>query len=238
MSATKKNEKWFSRKGAFTYLEDDLESKERINKVIGIFRKYKSGSKPPLLDIGCGDGQVGQNLVNLGYEIYGIDISKRLLSEAQKRGLITILADIANEKLPIPDEVFNYVFCGETIEHIINTEKIMKEIRRVLKKNGLVVITTPNLVHLPDRITFLKGQSPSQIQPLHEYIKLHTRQFTHGSWGAILQEFGFEVVESCSSIVVFERDSKDTSKVLRHSKWLSELWPSLGASVIVTARKQ
>lgn len=237
-SLVNKNNQWFSRDEAFSYLETDLESQVRIHQVLSIFKSiYKNLFSNKLLDIGCADGQLSKELIEIGYEVHGIDISNKLLVQAKKRKVKIKKAD-ATQKLPYQDNYFNYVFAGEIIEHFVDTELIMQEINRVLKTNGLVVITTPNLVHFPERWTFLKGNAPDQVQPLHSYLKFHIRQFTHNSWRDILDKFSFEVVDSRSSIVVFKRDEKDLNKVVSYSKLLADIFPSFGASVIMTAKKK
>lgn len=234
---TNKNKEWFSRNEAFSYLDVDLESQVRIEKVFHIFNKLiNKSSGRSLLDIGCADGRMSAKLLDLGYSVYGMDVSPSLIKEAKKKGVKTKVFDAA-DGLPYKDETFDFIFAGEIIEHLIDTEFIMKEINRVLKVGGYVVITTPNLVHLPERLSFLKGRAPGQTQPLHVFLKYHIRQFTHESWKNILHEFNFKVIDSESSIVVFERDEENPDKVSKHSKILADLFPGLGASVIMTAKK-
>lgn len=234
---TNENKEWFSRNEAFSYLDVDLESQVRVEQVYDIFSKliHKSVGKN-LLDIGCADGRMGARLLDLGYSVYGMDVSSSLIKEAKKKGVKTKVFDAATG-LPYKNETFDFIFAGEIIEHLIDTEFIMKEINRVLKIGGYVLITTPNLVHLPERILFLKGRAPGQTQPLHVFLKYHVRQFTHDSWKNILHKFNFKVVDSRSSIVVFERDKENSDKVSKYSRFLANLFPSLGASVIVTAKK-
>lgn len=236
-SLTNKNKKWFSRDEAFSYLDVDLESQVRIKHIFNIFGNLINESRGnKLLDVGCADGRIGKQLIDLGYSVYGMDVSSVLIKKAKKKGIKTKLFDAA-DGLPYKDEVFDFVFAGEIIEHLLDTEFIIKEINRILKIGGYAVITTPNLVHLPDRMFFLKGCAPGQTQPLHVFLKYHIRQFTHGSWNNILHQFNFKVIDSRSSIVVFERDSKDINKVKKYSKFLADLFPSLGASVIVVSKK-
>lgn len=231
------NDLWFSREEAFSFLDVDLESQIRIKKVLKLFQCFIENTKQKiLLDIGCGDGRISKQLITLGYRVYGIDISRKLVGEARKKGVIATCSDVALS-IPFSDGFFDYVFAGEIIEHIIDTELILREISRVLRKNGVIVITTPNLVHLPDRIAFIKGNCPCQIQPFHQYLKFHVRQFTHGSLSMMLEQFGFKIIERCSSTVVFERDSNNNNVVVNHSELLARLFPSLGASIIIAARK-
>lgn len=236
-SLSKMNDLWFSRKGAFIFLKEDIESQIRIKKVINIFKNiYNDSSGHKLLDIGCGAGEISEKLINIGYEVYGLDISRKALQAAKKKGVKTKRWNLS-KGLPYKNQAFEYVFAGETIEHLIDIEFILSEISRVVKKEGFLMITTPNLVHLPDRLSFLLGNNPAQFLPTHEFLKLHVRQFSHSSLHHLLQINGFRVLKSQSTTVVLRRSTKNPNKVLAHSRLLADIFPSLGASIIITARK-
>jgi len=59
---------------------------------------------------------------------------------------------------------------GETIEHISNTDLLLEEIRRVLKKNGIGIVTTPNLVSFFNRVLFLFGKLLAGYHLSQKYI--------------------------------------------------------------------
>jgi len=230
------NNQWFSKPDAFAFIKKDLENQIRIKKILNLFNQLKK-SESKLLDIGCANGFITKEFVKMKYQAYGIDISSKLLKQAKKKEVKVKQIDI-NNGLSFSNNFFDFIFAGEIIEHIQNTEIIFKEINRVLKKNGQIIITTPNLAHLPDRIKLLKGQAPTQIQPLHKYLKLHIRQFTHSSLNQILRSYGFKIIKSQSTIVVFKRNLKDLDKVTKYSKILANLFPSFGASIIIQAQKK
>lgn len=229
------DKKWFSRNNAFKYLEEDKENKIRIKKVINLLKEQERSKK--ILDLGCGDGQISKRIKDLGFEVYGFDFSKKNLRLAKKKGIKVKFGDL-NKKIPYKKESFDIIFAGEIIEHIYDTKKLLAEIKRILKKEGILIITTPNLVHLPDRINFLKGQTPTQIKPLHKYLYLHIRQFTFNSLKEILKFYGFEIQKFQSTMVVFSRDKRNENIVKLKSELLAKVIPTYGCSLIVQAKKK
>ncbi len=99
-----------------------------------------------LLIIGCGFGFDEKNISSLypGAKIWSIDISKEMLIRSIRSGTPSNFSLALAEKLPFPDNSFDKVLSREVIEHVIDPQSMLNEINRVLKHNGLAVITTEN----------------------------------------------------------------------------------------------
>lgn len=101
-----------------------------------------------ILDAACGEGYGTDMIAKDAHQIYGIDIDKVTIEHAQKQYIKANLEFLVGsiEKLPFEDGFFDIVVSFETIEHV--DEKIqnafLKEIKRVLKEDGLLIISTPN----------------------------------------------------------------------------------------------
>lgn len=101
-----------------------------------------------ILDFGCGDGKHFHFYLNAGFlpeNIYGVEISKKRIERCRSIGWQNTFF-IENEKMTFANDKFDLITMAEVIEHI-PTEKIEKvflELTRVLKKNGILIITTPN----------------------------------------------------------------------------------------------
>lgn len=102
--------------------------------------------KIKMLDAGCGEGHLIETCTKRfpQHEYYGIDITDVALQKAHERCLGTQFkkTDLANTGFP--DEYFDVVTCTEVIEHVIGYEAVLRELRRVLKKGGFLIITFPN----------------------------------------------------------------------------------------------
>lgn len=120
--------------------------------------------KGKILDIGYSVGSIHRIfLEEFGpTNMYGVDIETKNNNEHYKRS--------SAEKIPFNDNTFDSVFAGELIEHVKKPGIFMKEIYRVLKKNGVLVITTPNKKSLINRV-FHSYETPIHIS-LFDYPEL------------------------------------------------------------------
>ncbi len=139
---------------------ETLEHRERI--AIALMKKRWEPSLR-FLDIGCGEGfflsQVAQTLPEA--ELFGVDYSPYRLERAKKRHPFSFSRCNLEESVPFADGEFHMVYSGEVIEHLYNPDLMLQEIHRVLKTNGTLIISTPNLLAWYNRILVLFG-----IQPL------------------------------------------------------------------------
>ena len=135
---------WQSKKGL-----EEFENYER-NRLL--FKLFKKGGK--ILDLASGEGAVSEFLQNLGCDVTSFDISEEALKKAKKRGLKTIQGDV-EKKLPFVNESFDAVFWGDNAEHLFLPSKTLEEIKRILKKEGKLVISCPNMGYWRYRISYL-----------------------------------------------------------------------------------
>jgi len=92
----------------------------------------------------------------MGNEVHGIELNPEAAKMAKKRGVKVKMADI-EEGIPYPDDSFNGILAFEIIEHLFDTKFFLEECRRVLQKNGFIIISTPNLNGLYHRFLTLFG---------------------------------------------------------------------------------
>lgn len=103
------------------------------------------------LDIGCNIGNISFPLASLGFNIIGIDISVKKIKIANHRkkffgfgkNLTFLLGDACNQPI-IEKEQFDFVILSEVLEHVKEPERLLAIINRVLKKDGVLIITVPN----------------------------------------------------------------------------------------------
>jgi len=101
-----------------------------------------------ILDLGCGFGDTATIWALRGAKVWGIDISPvciKVAKKVAKRYKVSSFchfSQMASENLKFPDSYFDFVF-GDAILHHVNIPKTLKEVRRVLKPNGIVVFIDP-----------------------------------------------------------------------------------------------
>ncbi|MBI2546219.1 methyltransferase domain-containing protein [Candidatus Woesearchaeota archaeon] len=142
-----------------------------------------------ILDLACGGGFYSRKVAKVGCKVAAIDLSSSVIALAKKYNShpnITYLA--ANgEKLPFPNSSFDKAFSVSSIEHFNNDMKAFKELNRVLRKGGALVISVDSFDH-PDVNDKVRKAHAKQHHVAHFYTKeeLRTR----------LMKAGFRVVES------------------------------------------
>ena len=106
----------------------------------------KETFKPPILEVGCGDGIVSSLLFKnkKGIIDIGIDLDRSELKRAEKTKIYKklIQADITNTEFA--SNSFNTIFTNGVLEHIPDLESALNEISRLLKKDGKLITTSPN----------------------------------------------------------------------------------------------
>lgn len=113
-----------------------------------IFQNLNLRKSENILEVGCGRGFYTSTLSKLypSHQVCGVDISRKYLSVAKKKikkqNALLIQADA--EHLPFSNNTFNRIIISEVLEHLTEDQKALSEIFRVLKPNGIVLITVPN----------------------------------------------------------------------------------------------
>lgn len=151
-----------------TYKQEAL-GRKKINLINWPKTRYEASiffaeSGKRVLDVGCGNGLVLYNLKDSFEELYGIELSEERAMTAQKtlEGLKAkvMIANI-EQGLDYEDEYFDTIICSDVIEHLVDVFTGFKEITRVLKKGGKLIINTPNIAELRRRFVLLFGRFPA-----------------------------------------------------------------------------
>lgn len=146
----------------------------RLLKVIEFIPPEYMGKIINVLDVGCGEGQLALVLKKNGFNVFGVDkysFNRRINTQGQDVGpcLKKFLKDneieikeidVEKDKIPYTDSLFDLVICNAVIEHLHNSpEPLMKEMKRVLKPGGYLIVNVPNYASLDNRIDALLGKS-------------------------------------------------------------------------------
>jgi len=143
------------------------------------------GENNLILDIGCNDGTITE-IISKKNKVIGMELSEGAVKKAKEKGLKIIRGSVY--KIPIKENSFDKVHLSEVIEHLLDTDKALKEILRVLKPSGELIITTPNCCSFRDRILVLFGHL--QAYALHEE---HVRLFNKKRLVSHLEKTGFKI---------------------------------------------
>ena len=160
------------------YEQDALREIPESTRRIEELRYRMLSSKVPkeskkVLDVGCGNGELICMLAEEGHECVALDLSKNRLGKfkdrTRKLGMVQIQGDAMN--IPLQDSSIDVIMCSEVLEHIMDYEKVVKEIHRVLKQDGRIVVSVPYQEELIEIICPHCGKRFVRYGHLHSFDK-------------------------------------------------------------------
>jgi 2-polyprenyl-3-methyl-5-hydroxy-6-metoxy-1,4-benzoquinol methylase len=185
-----------------------------------------------LLDVGCYDGAFISQVVRPSdaERIVGLDVSWAALGNAEARGLLPVRAQ-AEAPLPFASGSFATVVAAEVIEHVFDTQAVVREFARVLRPGGWLALSTPNLVALSGRAQLLLGRSPHNVEfDAGPGTSGHIRYFTFDTLELLIRRAGLSPLGRWTNAAHFSR--------LGSSELVGRLRPSLGHTLISLAVKE
>ncbi len=134
-----------------------------------------------ILDIACGEGYGCNILSKFSKHVYGVDLSRESIEHARKKygkhNLTFIVGDVTS--IPLESNFCDVVVSFETIEHHDKHTRMLQEIKRILKTNGILILSSPDK-------GFYEKYFPSQINDYHvkelyfsEFKKMLAQYFNH-----------------------------------------------------------
>ncbi|HEA83726.1 MAG TPA: class I SAM-dependent methyltransferase [Thermodesulfobacterium geofontis] len=181
------------------------------------------------LDLGCGTGNYTLELHKKGFEVIGLDSSKEMLKVARKKVPELLFINGDAYFLPFKDQVFNLVVSITMFEFIKEPTKVMKEIYRVLKPGGEVLIGTMNgrsLWFLFKRIKSLF------VETAYRYARFYTPKELKN----FCQKAGFKNIET-RGIIFFPSFFPFTQLAFKLDRKLNRIFKNFGAFIVVRAEK-
>ncbi|MDF1538558.1 MAG: methionine biosynthesis protein MetW [Candidatus Thorarchaeota archaeon] len=143
------------------------------------------------LDIGCGDGTTLRLLEReTGVRGEGVDVSLTAVERAIALGVSASVHD-ADSPFSFEDSSFDLIICSEVLEHLKYPHICIAEMKRILKLDGVIIISIPNLGFIKRRLRLLVGRNPFDSYEYH--LSEHLHHWTNRSFRAIMVDFGFDV---------------------------------------------
>lgn len=115
------------------------------------FKKQSVPTNLKILDVGAGHGAFTKTLYDMGYDVEACDLFPEYFYFKKIR---CEKVDVT-QKFPYPDNSFDIAIAIEVSEHILNHDTFFGELNRILKPNGQLFISTPNILSLKSRLKFL-----------------------------------------------------------------------------------
>lgn len=127
--------------------DNDTFEKIITDKRHDYINRERDNSNLKVLDLGSGTGVYLPHISLISKDVYGCDLSRVMLNRAKIKCPNVKFAIASAENLPYPSNYFDVVFCFNSFYHFNNQRKALKEISRVLKKEGRAYIEFYNKIH-------------------------------------------------------------------------------------------
>jgi SAM-dependent methyltransferase len=142
-----------------------LSTDKILRAVVAKIREIEPHVSGRYLDIGAGHGKLIRLLSReFNLEARACDYTSNLIRVPEIK---VDVVDLNAEKLPYADATFDLITCTEVIEHVENYRETFREIFRILKPCGTLIVTTPNVLNLRSRVRCLLFGFFSLFGPLH-----------------------------------------------------------------------
>ena len=179
-----------------------------------------------VLDVGCDDGTLMEFLKkNKNVNIRGIEISKERVQTCIAKGLTVIEGNAEYDLKQFPNDSFDYVILGQTLQAFINPEVVIKELLRVGKK---AVVTIPNFGHWKVRFNLLIGGTMPVTKSLPNdwYNTPNIHMCTIKDFEKFSKIMNFKIFKSFALI------NKNVSNINRSNLFLKNFFAELGIFLI------
>ena len=230
--------------------EAEIREKGMLYHIIKEIKKLFPDGIDRVLDVGGGIGAklyVISRYVKIN-EAYSVDLYVPPQEIQQQLPNIKFLKCSAYDLSKMfRSNYFDFVLLSEVIEHLFDPDTAIAEIKNVMKDNGILIISTPNLSSFVNRILLLLGYQPLSTEVsthkqygrpkkynLREGVAGHIRVFTFRALNEFLKDNGFQIIASYTTIFTWPNEYK----ILRtFEKFIIMLNKSLGSRILVVARK-
>jgi 2-polyprenyl-3-methyl-5-hydroxy-6-metoxy-1,4-benzoquinol methylase len=184
-----------------------------------------------VLDLGCSQGLLAAPLLEKEVSVVGVDAGPPRRASPQ---LAAYYRRDLEEELDLPQgRVFDYVVVSDVIEHIKNRRQLLRSVRRYLKPEGRLIISTPNIALWFYRLSLLVGRF--EYGPRGVLDDTHVHLFTRATFRREVERAGFRVLAERVTALPFELifESTGQSRLVRmlsagyHA--LARLWPAMFA---------
>lgn len=153
-----------------------------------LIHKFLPKKGKTVLDLGCGTGRYTERLTQRANQTVGLDVEMEILFKLKKRNInVSLVCASAEYRLPFRDSIFDFILCTEVVEHLQNDGSAVKEMRRVLKENGGLLISVP-------------------MPPPVYHDSAHKRDgYTLNKLETLLEKNGFEITDVNYCMLVISR---------------------------------
>lgn len=174
-----------------TYLSEEKGRRMSARIILGRIMKFKSGGR--LLDIGCATGLFLDEARQAGWQTAGVELSRWAAGVAREKFKLAVFEGLL-EEAKYPARHFDAVVMMDVIEHLPDPRGALMEIGRILKPDGILCVSTPDIGSFVSRLLKAKWWG----------VRLaHIFYFSRRSLTGMLNAAGFEIIACRSHVRIF-----------------------------------
>jgi O-antigen biosynthesis protein len=183
--------------------EDSLDDNSSLKKMLDLV-----GDNKDVVDFGCATGYLSKLLQQRGCTVTGVEINVDAGKIAEKYCEQVLIADldfVSIEEI-LTDRKFDVAIFGDVLEHLRNPYKILKETKQILKKDGYIVASIPNIAHAAIRLSLLQGKF--EYTDLGILDNTHLKFFTRKTVKELFEKTGYLVeIVDCTKLDCFSKST-------------------------------
>jgi len=148
-----------------------------------------------VLDLGCGNGEFLAHLrEHRQCTGYGVEIDDANVLACAQRGVNVVQLNLEEGLALFEDQSFDVVLQLDTLQHLRNTEKMLRETARVGRSG---IVSFPNFAHWPNRLRVLGGRMPvTKVLPYEWYDTPNIRVGTYADFEVLARKHGLRILDS------------------------------------------
>lgn len=151
------------------------------------------GSGKRVLDVGCSSGYLARPLVERGCTVVGIEQDEAAAEAAREVCAEVLTGDVETMVLPFPPGSFDVVLCGDLVEHLRAPEQFFARVQPLLRADGRLVLSTPNVANWAMRLGLLVGRWRYTERGILD--STHRHLFTRSTLVETLERAGYRMLE-------------------------------------------
>jgi 2-polyprenyl-3-methyl-5-hydroxy-6-metoxy-1,4-benzoquinol methylase len=146
-----------------------------------------------VLDVGCSSGYLAERLQVRGSAVVGLDLDERAAMHARRFCEAVHVGDVETMELPFEAGSFDVILCGDLIEHLRDPQAFLTRVRPLLRGNGRLVLSTPNVANWAIRLSLLFGRFRYTERGILD--RSHTHLFTRKTLRECIEAAGYRITE-------------------------------------------
>lgn len=155
------------------YLSDYVSSSIKHNFPLKTLQKYCANKNAAVLDAGCASGAFLKQLSETGYQnIYGLDLDNYIAANVKLKDFQK--ADFNTDVIPYPDNYFDITTAWCVLAHLENPYHFIREVYRILKRDGVFVFTLPYIGSNSEKLNFYRKGEFIAYKPHNDHITIWT----------------------------------------------------------------